>query len=69
MRYAILLLMTAGLFTPAHGQVFRLSREQLVKYTAKNPFERFPDGRPKVEDKMLERVKGLSLEEASGASC
>src|SRR5262245_41678771 len=38
----------------------------MIKYTAKNPFDRFPDGRPKVDDKMLERVKGLSLEEAWG---
>jgi len=66
MRYAILFLISTGLLAPANGQVFRLSREQLVKYTAKNTFDRFPDGRPKVDDKMLERVKGLSLEEAWG---
>ncbi len=52
--------------TPAYGQVFRLTREQMIKYTAKSPFERFADGRPKVDDKLLERVKGLSLEEAWG---
>jgi 4-hydroxy-4-methyl-2-oxoglutarate aldolase len=48
----------------AQGQVFKLTREQMIKYTAKNPFERFPDGRPKVPDSILERVKGMSLEEA-----
>jgi len=48
--------------TPA--EIFRLTREQLIHYTAKNPFDRFPDGRPKVDDKLLERVKGLSLEQA-----
>src|SRR5262249_48459096 len=31
-----------------------------------NPFERFPDGRPKVPDELLEKVKGLSVEEAWG---
>ena len=33
----------------------------MIKYTAKNPFDRFPDGRPKVDDKILERVKGSRL--------
>jgi regulator of RNase E activity RraA len=65
MRVAIAILI-AGVALPAHGQVFRLTREQMIHYTEKNPFGRFPDGRPKVDDKMLERVKGLSLEEAWG---
>jgi 4-hydroxy-4-methyl-2-oxoglutarate aldolase len=54
------------LLAPVDAQVFRWSKEQMVKYTAKNPFDRFPDGRPKVDDKLLRRVKGLSLEEAWG---
>lgn len=64
MRIAISLLIAAGLMAPANGQVFRLTREQMIKYTAANPFDRFPDGRPNVPDTLLERVKGLSLEEA-----
>ena len=36
------------------GLVFTMTREQLIKYTAKNPYERFPDGRPKVPDALLE---------------
>jgi hypothetical protein len=55
-----------GLLPSAPAQVFRLSREQMVHYTAKNPFDRFPDGRPKVDDQLLESVRGLSLEEAWG---
>ena len=53
---------------PAHSQaqVFTWTREQMVKYTAQNPYERFPDGRPKVPDAMLEKVKGLSAEEVLG---
>jgi hypothetical protein len=31
-----------------------MTREQLIKYTAKNPYDRFPDGRPKVPDALLE---------------
>lgn len=45
------------------AQVFTLTREQLSEYTAQNPFERFPDGRPKVPDALLERARGLSAEE------
>jgi regulator of RNase E activity RraA len=45
------------------AQIFTFSREQMIKYTARNPFERFPDGRPKVPDSILEKVRGLSVEE------
>ena len=48
---------------PLEAQVFTLSKEQMVKFTAKNPFERFDDGRPKVPDSILEKCKGLSAEE------
>jgi 4-hydroxy-4-methyl-2-oxoglutarate aldolase len=66
MRWIIVLVVSGVAGVAAHGQVFKLSREQMVKYTPKNPFDRFPDGRPKVPDALLERVKGLSLEEAWG---
>src|SRR5689334_23071835 len=48
------------------GQVFNLSREQLIRYTNQNPFDRFPDGRPKVPDALLERMKEMSAEEVLG---
>jgi regulator of RNase E activity RraA len=48
---------------PASAQLFQWTPEQLVKYTGKNPYDRFPDGRPKVPDEMLERLKGLIAEE------
>jgi regulator of RNase E activity RraA len=38
----------------------------MIHFTPENPFERFPDGRPKVPDELLEKVKGLSVEEAWG---
>jgi len=47
----------------APAQVFTFTREEMLRYTAKNPFERFEDGRPKVPDAILEKVKGLSAEE------
>jgi 4-hydroxy-4-methyl-2-oxoglutarate aldolase len=45
------------------AQVFTFTRDQMVKYTSKNPFDRFEDGRPKVPDNLLEKCKGLSVEE------
>ena len=47
----------------AHAQLFTLTKEQLIEFTAQNPFERFPDGRPKVPDALIERARGLSAEE------
>jgi 4-hydroxy-4-methyl-2-oxoglutarate aldolase len=48
---------------PVFAQLFQWTPEQLAKYTSKNPYDRFPDGRPKVPDEMLERLKGLIAEE------
>jgi hypothetical protein len=50
----------------AFAQPFRWTREQMIHYTPQNTFERFEDGRPKVPDALLEKVKGLSAEEAWG---
>jgi 4-hydroxy-4-methyl-2-oxoglutarate aldolase len=47
----------------AQAQLFAFSKQQLIDYTPQNPFDRFPDGRPKVPDAMLERARGLSSEE------
>jgi regulator of RNase E activity RraA len=40
------------------------SREDLIHLTQLNPFDRFPDGRPRVPDDLLERMKLVSMEEA-----
>jgi 4-hydroxy-4-methyl-2-oxoglutarate aldolase len=59
-------ILAAIIAAPVDAQMFRFTREQMIRYTAKNPFERFPDGRPKVPDELLEKVKTLSVEEAWG---
>ena len=46
-----------------HAQLFTLTKDQMIEYTAQNPFERFPDGRPKVPDELIERARGMSSEE------
>ena len=48
------------------GQINMLARERLLKYTAQNPYERFPDGRPKVPDALLDKVREMSAEEVIG---
>jgi 4-hydroxy-4-methyl-2-oxoglutarate aldolase len=53
----------AALLTPATAQVHSMPREQMIKYTRQNPFERFPDGRPKVPDALLEKLNAMSSEE------
>ena len=47
----------------AQAQLFTLSKDEMVKLTAQNPFERFADGRPRVPDALLERARGMSSEE------
>ena len=55
----------AALLIPSisHAQLFTLTKDQMIEYTAQNPFDRFPDGRPKVPDALIERARGLSSEE------
>ena len=54
----------AGLWASiAQGQVFTLSKQDLIDYTSQNPFDRFPDGRPKVPDDLVDRARDLSSEE------
>lgn len=45
------------------AQLFTFSKQDMLDYTAQNPFARFPDGRPKVPDELIDRAKGLSSEE------
>jgi 4-hydroxy-4-methyl-2-oxoglutarate aldolase len=47
----------------AHAQLFQFSKQDLLKYTSRNPFDRMPDGRPKVPDNLIERAKEMSAEE------
>ena len=63
-KWFIFLLIAAPL--PAPAQVFKLTKEQLTEITGKNPYDRFPDGRPKAPLDVLEKVRGLSVEEAWG---
>lgn len=63
MKQMALLFMTVLLYAAADAQVFQFTHEQMVDYTKDNPFERFPDGRPKVPDDLLKKLQGVSAEE------
>jgi regulator of RNase E activity RraA len=62
---SVLAVVAAVVFTTASAgaQLFTLTRERMIEWTSQNPFDRFPDGRPKVPDAMIERAKALSSEE------
>ena len=63
---AFAIALACTLATSAQGQILSLSRDEMIELTKLNPYERFPDGRPKVPDALLERVAKLSIEEAWG---
>jgi 4-hydroxy-4-methyl-2-oxoglutarate aldolase len=50
--------------TVCPAQLLTFPRQELIDYTAQNPFDRLPDGRPKIPDELMERARGLSSEEA-----
>jgi regulator of RNase E activity RraA len=47
----------------ASAQLISFPKQDLTDYTAPNPFDRLPDGRPKVPDDLIARARELSSEE------
>jgi len=66
MKRVVVLALAANLVTSAvvSAQSITPTREQVVAMTSEWEGERFPDGRPRVPDSLLERMKGVNLEEA-----
>src|SRR5690242_17177490 len=58
-RLGVILLLSFA----ACAQVVTFSRADLLKFTSKNPYGRFEDGRPKVPDEVLEKIREVSSEE------
>src|ERR1041385_8393114 len=52
-----------GTLSKANAQLISFSKQDLIDYTKDNPFDRLPDGRPKVPDNLIEQAKGLASEE------
>lgn len=59
---AILLLLCARAHQPAFSQT--ISKEELIFLTSEWKGERFADGRPKIPDDLIRRVKQIAIEEA-----
>ncbi len=51
---------------PLFSQHVTYTRDQIIAITPEWKGDRLPDGRPNVPDKLLERLKNISLEEAWG---
>jgi hypothetical protein len=47
-----------------HSQQVQITKEQLIALTPEWKGERFEDGRPKVPDGIIKRMKEVSVEEA-----
>lgn len=65
-KYSLLFIVLTGLSVFTSAQQVTLTPDQLKALTPEWKGERFPDGRPKVSDKLLERLKKVHLEEAWG---
>ena len=54
-----------ALFVPGiiRAQLFTFSKQELTDFTAREPFDRFPDGRPKIPENLLARARELSAED------
>jgi regulator of RNase E activity RraA len=65
-RFSIAILLTCILCYEGFAQQVTLTKDQIVALTADWKGERLPDGRPLIPDRILERLKKVSLEEAWG---
>ena len=61
---SISIFLTCFLAFTALSQAQQISKEELIFLTPEWKGERFPDGRPKVPDDILKRMKSVTLEEA-----
>jgi len=60
----LIILVSIIIFCPLYAQI--ASKDEILFYTAEWTGERYPDGRPRVSDELLERIKNISIEEAWG---
>ncbi len=65
-RCAVALSMVCSVALPVRAQLGMFSKEQRVEFTREWKGERFPDGRPKVPDELLARLRNVTAEEAWG---
>lgn len=69
MKRLFLLLSLCSFYTTSSSllaQSVQATKEQVMAYTGEWKGERYPDGRPKVPDDLVRRLKNISIEEAWG---
>ena len=62
----LLIVISNSVFLQTRAMPLAMTKEQLIRYTSEWKGERFPDGRPKVSDDIIERMKLVNIEEAWG---
>ena len=63
-KFIMILLIAIASFKQLRSQQVQITKEQLIALTPFWKGERFADGRPKVSDDILKRMKSVSVEEA-----
>jgi len=64
LKFIMILLIVIASAKQLHSQQVQITKEQLIALTPFWKGERFADGRPKVPDDILKRMKSVSVEEA-----
>ena len=63
-KYLLFFLVAISVGRQSNSQQVQISKEELIALTPEWKGERFPDGRPKVPDDIIRRMKAVSVEEA-----
>lgn len=66
LKYSRKILLLLAILVCSSSFAQTISKDQMLFLTAKYEGERFKDGRPKVPDNVLERMKSVTIEEAWG---
>jgi regulator of RNase E activity RraA len=63
-RYLLSLIIALSICVSSKCQRVQISKEELIALTPEWNGERFPDGRPRVSDDIIRRMRSVSVEEA-----
>lgn len=63
-KYLLFFSITISVALQSNSQQVQISKDELIALTPEWKGERFPDGRPKVPDDIIRRMKAVSVEEA-----
>jgi regulator of RNase E activity RraA len=63
-RYFFALAIALCIGVPSKSQQVQISKEELIALTPEWHGDRFPDGRPRVSDDIIRRMRSVSVEEA-----